>query len=94
MNETLIYQNKILDYNYKYYLVESSCSVNDNTKEILKYGIKIEKCNIADEIVDFKCMPNIFESREKMLKAIRILNKLKVTPITLEDIVIDNVYTR
>ena len=35
-----------------------------------------------------------FETKDKMIKAIRIINKLQVTPITLEDIVIDNVYTR
>ncbi len=89
MNEKIICENSILEYNFKYYLVEPL----DNTNNEM-YGIKIDKYSADNELVDTKCIPNIFQSREKMIKAIRILNKLQVTPITLEDIVIDNIYTK
>lgn len=94
MNEMLICENNILDHKYRYYLVERLYKKNDKMHESFRYGIKIEKYNVNDEFVDSECIVNIFESKEKTIKAIRILNKLQVTPITLKDIVIDNIYTR
>lgn len=94
MNEKLICENNILDYNYKYYLVKAPCNTDGNLNQNFKYGVKIDKYSVVGKIVDSKCVPHIFDTEEKMIKAIRIINKLQVTPITLEDIVIDNVYSR
>lgn len=94
MNENLICESSILENQYKYYLVECIGNINRDSSNTLRYGIRINKYNEAGEVVESKCVPNIFESKEKMIKGIRILNKLQVTPITLEDIVMDNVYLR
>ena len=94
MNEKLICENEILDDNYKYYLVGPASEERRMSNDDFKYGIKIDKYNSNGEIIESKCVQHIFESKEKMIKAIRILNKLQVTPITLEDIVMDNVYLR
>ena len=88
MSEEMICENNILEYNCKYYLIKPLNGMD------VKYGIKIDKYNKDNKLVDSKCIPNIFDSKEKMIKGIRILNKLQVTPITLEDVVIDNIYSR
>lgn len=88
MNEELISENNILEYKYRYYLVETASKLE------LKFGVRIDQYNNGGKIVDSKCVPHIFETREKMIKAIRIMNKLQVTPITLEDVIKDNVYSR
>ena len=90
MNEELICSNRIQDNKYNYYLVESTCNI-EYVGEVLRYGIKINKYNLNNKIVDTKCIFDIFDSKSKMIKAIRILSKLEVTPITLEDIVVDNI---
>ena len=88
MNEQMICENNILEYNFKYYLIEPLNNIDE------KYGIKIDKYDVNRKLIDSKCIPSIFDSKEKMIKAIRILNKLQVTPITLEDVIIDNIYSR
>lgn len=88
MNEQMICENNILEYNFKYYLIEPLNNIDE------KYGIKIDKYDVNRKLIDSKCIPSIFYSKEKMIKAIRILNKLQVTPITLEDVIIDNIYSR
>lgn len=89
MNEQMICENNILEYSFKYYLIEP---LNNIDKKM--YGIKIDKYNKDSRLVDTKCISSIFDSKDKMIKAIRLLNKLQVTPITLEDVVIDNIYSR
>lgn len=88
MNEKMICENRILEYNCKYYLIEPLNSIDK------RYGIKIDKYDNKNKLIDSKCIPSIFDSKEKMIKAIRILNKLQVTPITLEDVVMDNIYSK
>ena len=91
MNEMLICENVIQKYNYKYYLVESECNI-ENLGNTTRYGMKVESYDIDNNLVDTKTIFDIFGSRDKMLKGISILKKLEVTPVTLEDIIIDNIY--
>ena len=91
MNEELICSSTILNNKYEYYLVESNLNV-ECLGEIVRYGVKINNYNEDKKLVDTKCICDIFGSKPKMMKAIRILSKLQVTPITLEDVVIDNIY--
>ena len=90
MNEELICSNKILDNYYNYYLVESFCNIECLGK-ILRYGVKINKYNKNNKLIDTKCICDILGNKIKMIKTIRNLSRLKVTPITLEDVVIDNI---
>ena len=91
MNEDLVFENVIQKYNYKYYLVESMCNV-ESLGSIKRYGIKVESYDTNNNLVDTKTVADIFGSKEKMIKGINVLKKLEVTPITLEDVVIDNIY--
>lgn len=91
MNKNLICENAVQKYNYKYYLVETKCEIDavGNTK---RYGMKVEAYNENNELTDTKTIEDIFGSKEKMIKGINILRKLEVTPLTLEDVIIDNIY--
>lgn len=91
MIENLICENVVQKYSYKYYLIESECKIDiaGNSK---RYGMKVEAYNEDNELIDTKTIEDIFGNREKMIKGINILKKLEVTPLTLEDIIIDNIY--
>ena len=91
MNENLVCENVVKKYNYKYYLVESICNIEaiGNTK---RYGIKIESYDADNNLIDSKTIIDIFGKKETMLRSIEIMSNLEVTPITLEDIIVDNIY--
>lgn len=91
MNKNLICENVVQKYRYKYYLIESECKI-DAVGNIKRYGMKVEAYDENNELTDAKTIEDIFGSKEKMLKGINILKKLEVTPLTLEDIIIDNIY--
>jgi len=91
MNEELVYENVVQKYSYKYYLIEAQCDI-DTIGSIKRYGMKVESYDRDNNLVDTKTVSDIFGSKDKMLKGIGILKKLEVTPITLEDIIIDNIY--
>ena len=91
MNENLVFENVVQKYNYKYYSVESVCDV-DTLGSIKRYGIKIESYDTNNNLIDTKTVADIFGSKEKMIKGINVLKKLEVTPITLEDVIVDNIY--
>ena len=91
MKENLVCENVVKKYNYRYYLVESICRI-ENLGGVKRYGMKIESYDLQNNLVDTKTILDIFGSKEKMIKGISILKKLEVTPLTLEDIVIDNIY--
>ena len=91
MNEDLICENMVQKYCYKYYLVESKCNI-ETVGYVKRYGIKVESYDVNRNLVDTKTIADIFGSREKMVKGIGILKKLEVTPVTLEDVIIDNIY--
>lgn len=91
MNQNLICENVVQQYRYKYYLIESECKI-DTLGNIKRYGMKVESYNENNELSDTKTIEDIFGSKEKMIKGINILKKLEVTPLTLEDIIIDNIY--
>ncbi len=91
MSEILICESNILENSYKYFLVEKVCDIESIGKSI-RYGIKVNSYNKNGRITDTKTIYDVFGNKRKMIKAIDILMKLKVTPITLEDVVIDNIY--
>lgn len=91
MNEELVCENVVKKYNYKYYLIESECNI-DALGSIKRYGMKVESYDINNNLVDAKTIYDIFGNKEKMIKGINILKRLEVTPITLEDVIIDNIY--
>ena len=91
MNENLICENVVQMYSYKYYLVESQCDIK-TLGNIKRYGMKVESYDINKNLIDTKTIVDIFGSKEKMIKGIGILKKLEVTPVTLEDVIIDNIY--
>ena len=91
MNEDLICESIVQKYSYKYYLVESDCNI-ETLGSIKRYGIKVESYDTCNNLIDAKTIVDIFGSKEKMIKGIGILKKLEVTPVTLEDIIIDNIY--
>lgn len=91
MNEELVYENVVQKYSYKYYLVESECNI-DAIGNIKRYGMKVESYDVNNNLIDTKAVPDIFGSKDKMIKGIGILKRLEVTPVTLEDVIIDNIY--
>ena len=91
MSEILICENTILGYKYKYFLIEKLCKI-ESVGTILRYGIKVKEYDVKGKLIDSKAICDIFGNKLKMIKAIGILKKLEVTPITLEDVVIDNIY--
>lgn len=91
MNENLICENVVQKFKYKYYLVESECRIDANGN-IKRYGMKVEAYDENNNLSDTKTIEDIFGSREKMIKGINILKRLEVTPLTLEDVIIDNIY--
>lgn len=91
MNENLICENVVQKYNYKYYLIESECDI-ENLGNIKRYGMKVESYDVNNNLIDTKTIVDIFGNKDKMIKGIGILKKLEVTPVTLEDVIIDNIY--
>lgn len=91
MEQNLICENVVQKYSYKYYLVESECKI-DIVGNMKRYGMKVEAYDENNELVDSKTIGDIFGSKEKMIKGINILKRLEVTPLTLEDVIIDNIY--
>ena len=91
MNEDLICENMVQKYCYKYYLVESKCNI-ETVGYVKRYGMKVESYDVNRNLIDTKTIVDIFGSKEKMIKGIGILKKLEVTPVTLEDVIIDNIY--
>lgn len=91
MNENLVFENVVQKYNYKYYLIESICNI-ESLGSVKRYGIKVESYDTNNNLVDTKTVKDIFGSKEKMLKGIKVLKNLEVTPITLEDVILDNIY--
>ncbi len=91
MNEKFVCENVVKKYNYKYYLIESECNI-DTLGSIKRYGMKVESYDVNNNLVDAKTVYDIFGNKEKMIKGINILKRLEVTPITLEDVIIDNIY--
>lgn len=90
MNEELICENRILNNNYKYYLTENTFNI-ESIGEKIRYGIKVNGYDCNNDLIDSKSVLDVFDSRIKMIKAICILKRLEVTPITLEDVIIDNI---
>jgi len=91
MKEDLICENVVQRYRYKYYLIESRSNkevIHDNKR----YGMKIESYDANNNLIETKTIADIFGSKSKMIKGIGILKTLEVTPITLEDVIIDNIY--
>jgi len=91
MNENFVGENVVKQCKYKYYLVESQCDL-EILGDIKRYGMKVESYDVNGILMETKTIEDIFGSREKMLKGINILKKLEVTPVTLEDVIIDNIY--
>lgn len=91
MNEELICENNISCYKYSYYLIESVCDI-DALGKVIRYGIKINCYDNSNRIVESKCVKDVFGNKNKMIKGIEILKRLEVTPVTLEDVIIDNIY--
>lgn len=86
MMETLL-----KNYIYKYYLIEYSAFDKYLYKIIRTYGVKIQKLTKERIEVESKTINNISINKERVKKIIRLLNRFQVTPITLEDIVVDNI---
>lgn len=91
VSEILIGENTIEKNNYKYFLVEKACDI-ESVGVTTRYGVKVDSYNQNGKITDTRTISDVFGSKSKMIKAIEILKKLEVTPITLEDIIIDNIY--
>lgn len=62
-----------------------------NEKEDAKYGIEVLKRTKFenDEIIERKSIANFLDTEEKADELLKILQKNKVTPISVEDIVED-----
>lgn len=91
MKENLLYENVVQKYSYKYYLIESTDNI-ESISDSKRYGMKIESYDEQNNLIDTKTVKDIFGSKSKMIKGISILKKLEVTPVTLEDVIIDNIY--
>lgn len=91
MNEKLVCENVVQKYSYKYYLVESEYNL-ESTGSIKMYGMKIDSYDLNSNLVDTKTVANILSNKEEMIKCIGILKRFEVTPVTLEDVIIDNIY--
>ncbi len=90
MSEEMIGESTILNCKYEYYLIKSICNI-ESIGNKLRYGIKVNSYDFNNNLVDTKCIFDIFGNKSKMIRVIKTLKRLQVTPVTLEDIIIDNI---
>lgn len=77
-----VYERYIKDFRCKYYILKA-------TKGYV--GIKIEKLNPNGEILDECTVENVDKDEGKVRELLNRINKGKVTPITLNDVIADSV---
>ncbi len=77
-----VYEKYIRDFRCKYYILKA-------TKDYV--GIKIEKLNPNGEILEECAVENVDKDERKVRELLSRINKGKVTPITLKDVIADNV---
>ena len=71
----------------KYYILKQEMFCEDLSKEIIAYGIEIEKTENA--IIEKSRLEDITCNKEKIDLITRILKENKVLPVHLQDIVLD-----
>ena len=76
-----IYERYIKDFRCKYYILK-------RTSEYV--GIKIEKLNSNGQVIEESTVENVDKDERKVRKILAKINKARVTPMTLSDIVMDN----
>ena len=76
-----VYEKYIRDFRCKYYILKT-------TKGYV--GIKIEKINPSGEILEECSVENVDKDERKVRELLRRINKGKVTPITLKDVIADS----
>ncbi len=77
-----VYERYIRDFRCKYYILKA-------TKGYV--GIKIEKLNPNGDILEECVVENVDKDEGKVRELLKIINKGKVTPITLKDVIADSV---
>ena len=75
-----VYERYIKDFRCKYYILKA-------TKGYV--GIKVEKLNANGTVLEESTVKNVDKDEGKVRELLNIINKGKVTPITLKDVIAD-----
>ena len=88
MWQKCLFKTKINTFNCEYILVKSEA---DNGSKYITYGIKINKCDRYGNLLETKKVQDIGADKDKVIQIIKLLKDFKVTPVTLEDVIMDRI---
>ncbi len=81
-----MYERYIKDFRCKYYILKRTERYLDDGE---MYGIMIEKLDLNGKVIESAVVNSVDNNEPKVRKLIAKLNKARVTPVTLNDIIVD-----
>ena len=86
-----LYDSYIKDFKCKYYMVYSTKEFVDLGDSINVFGVRVDKISKSGKIIATTTVDDIGINENDVRQFISILRDGQVTPITLEDIIKDNI---
>lgn len=85
-----LYDRYIKDFRCKYYITKTTKKFIDDKDSVNVYGVKIDKLDRMGGIISSAAVSEVGINENDVRRFLKVLNDGRVTPITLQDIVKDN----